>query len=58
MVAARTGDVSLDSNVGIEEAMIYPPLRSRKRPRDEKKLEIEDSQRARNSGKEHSEKSS
>ena len=58
MVAARTGDVSLDSNIGIEEAMVYPPLRSRKRPRDEKKLETEDSERARNSDKKHAEKSS
>ena len=30
MVAARTGDVPLDSNIGVEEAIIYPPLRSRK----------------------------
>ena len=58
MVAARTGDVSLDSNIGIEEAMVYPPLRSRILPRDEKKLETENSERACNSGKEHSEKSS
>ena len=58
MVAARTGDVSLDSNIGIEEAMVYPPLRSRKLPRDEKKLETEDLERARNYGKEHSEKNS
>ena len=42
MVAARTGDVPLDSNIGVQEAMVYPPLRSRKRQRDEKKLEAED----------------
>ena len=30
MIGARTGDVPLDSNIGVEEAIIYPPLRSRK----------------------------
>ena len=52
-VTAQTGDATLESNVDIDEATVYPPLRSRKRQHDEQNWKQNIHKRARNSGKEY-----
>ena len=51
-VTAQTGDTTLESSVDKDEAIVYPPLRSRKQ-RDEQNWKQNIRKRARNSGKEY-----